>query len=125
MHPGTMLSEDQFKQLYAAFNRREIETLLSFMQPDVQWANGMEGGFVYGRDAVRQYWTNQFTVIRSRVEPLKIERLDVGRQLLTVHQVVHDVQGNLLKDHTVQHIFTVKDGLISVFEIGDTALEAA
>lgn len=125
MHSGTTLSEDQLKQLYAAFNQREIETLLSLMQPDVQWANGMEGGFVYGRAAVRQYWTNQFTVIRSRVEPLKIERLDDGRQGLTVHQVVHDAQGNLLKDHTVQHIFTVKDGLVSVFEIGDSAPEPA
>lgn len=123
MRSGTTLSEDQLKQLYAAFNRREIETLLSFMQPDVQWANGMEGGFVYGRDAVRQYWTNQFMVIHSHVEPLKIERLDDGRQLLTVHQVVHDAQGNLLKDHKVQHIFTVKDGLVSVFEIGDTVPE--
>lgn len=120
MQSGTMLSEDQFQQLYAAFNRREIETLLSFMQPEVQWANGMDGGFVYGRDAVRQYWTNQFMVIRSEVEPLKVEVLDDGRQQLTVHQVVHDVQGNLLKDHTIQHIFTVKDGLVSVFEIGDT-----
>ena len=27
------------------------------MRPDVKWANGLEGGFVYGRNAVREYWT--------------------------------------------------------------------
>lgn len=73
MQPDTRFSEDQFKEIYAAFNRHEIEMLLAFMQPDVQWANGMEGGFVYGRNAVRQYWTNQFTLIRSQVTPLKVE----------------------------------------------------
>lgn len=123
MQSGTLFSEDQCMQLYTAFNRREIEMLLSLMQPDVQWANGMDGGFVYGRAAVRQYWANQFTLICSEVEPLKVEQLDDGRQLLTVHQVVHDLQGNLLKDHIVQHIFTITDGLISVFEIGDSLPE--
>ena len=118
MQPDTMFSEDLFKQIYAAFNRREIETLLAFMQPDVEWANGMEGGFVYGRDAVRQYWTNQFTLIRSQVEPLKVEHLDDGRQMLTVHQVVNDLQGNLLKEQTVQHIYTIEHGLVRRFEIG-------
>lgn len=119
MQPDAMFSEEQFKQIYAAFNRREIETLLTLMQSDVQWANGMEGGFVYGRDAVRQYWINQFTLIRSQVEPLKVEQLDDGRQLLRVHQVVYDLQGNLLGEQTVQHIYTIENGLVRRFEIGD------
>jgi len=56
-----MTSEKQelFLNLYDAFNRREFEKILSMMQPDVKWANGMEGGFVYGRDAVREYWRKQ------------------------------------------------------------------
>ncbi|MBV9792095.1 MAG: nuclear transport factor 2 family protein [Chloroflexi bacterium] len=121
MQPDTIFSEEQFQQIYAAFNQRELEMLLVLMQPDVQWANGMEGGFVYGRDAVRQYWTNQFTRIRSQVTPLKVEQLDDGRQLLTVHQVVYDLQGNLLNEQTVQHIYTIENGLVRRFEIGDSA----
>jgi len=55
-----MSSNQQFLQnLYDAFNKREIEIIISLMRPDVKWANGLEGGFVYGRDAVREYWTNQ------------------------------------------------------------------
>ena len=43
------------------------------MHPDVKWANGLEGGFVYGRDAVREYWTNQFKAIQPELETLKFE----------------------------------------------------
>jgi uncharacterized protein YndB with AHSA1/START domain len=56
--PGvlTMSSDRQFLQnLYDAFNNRELETIVSVMHPDVKWANGVEGGFVYGRDAVFKY----------------------------------------------------------------------
>ncbi len=69
-----MSSNQQFLQnLYEAFNKREIETIVSFMRPDVNWANGLEGGFVYGRDAVRDYWTNQFKSIQPELETLKFE----------------------------------------------------
>lgn len=52
-----MTSEQiQFLQnIYEIFNRREIEALISLMTADVKWANGMEGGFIYGRDGVREY----------------------------------------------------------------------
>jgi len=42
---NNMSSKQQFlKNLYEAFNKREIETIISVMHPDVKWANGMEGG---------------------------------------------------------------------------------
>jgi len=52
-----MILNNLFLQnLYDAFNRREIETVLSMMKENVKWANGMEGGFVHGRENVREYW---------------------------------------------------------------------
>ena len=39
--------------IYNAFNSRDIEKILAVMEPDVQWANGMEGGYVFGHDEVR------------------------------------------------------------------------
>lgn len=39
--------------VYAAFNRRDVDRVLAFMRPDVDWPNGMEGGRVHGRDEVR------------------------------------------------------------------------
>jgi SnoaL-like protein len=115
-----MGSNQQFLQnLYDAFNKREIETIISLMRPDVTWANGLEGGFVYGRDAVRQYWTNQFKLIQPELETLNFETDEKNRDLVTVHQIIRDVQGNLLAEATVRQIFTIENGLISLYEIGE------
>ena len=114
------VEQQQFLQkLYDAFNKREIETIISLMRPDVKWANGLEGGFLYGRDAVRQYWTNQFKLIQPRLETLKFETDEKNRFVVTVHQIVNDLQGNVLADATVHQIFTIEDGLISLYEIGE------
>ena len=116
-----MSSNQQFLQnLYEAFNKGELETIISVMHPDVKWANGVEGGFVYGRDAVREYWTNQYKVIQVQLETLKFETDENNRNVVTVHQIVRDLQGNLLADATIEQIFTIEDGLISLYEIGET-----
>ena len=116
-----MSSNQQFLQsLYEAFNRGEIETIISVMHPDVKWANGVEGGFVYGRDAVREYWINQYKVIQVQLEILKFEIDENDRNVVTVHQIVRDLQGNLLADATIQQIFTIENSLISLYEIGGT-----
>jgi hypothetical protein len=116
-----MSSNQQFLQnLYEAFNKGEIETIISVMHPNVKWANGVEGGFVYGQDAVREYWTNQYKVIQVLLETLKFETDENNRNVVTVHQTVRDLQGNLLADATIQQIFTIENSLISLYEIGET-----
>jgi hypothetical protein len=124
-----MSSNQQLLQnLYDAFNKREIETIISVMHPDVKWANGLEGGFVYGRDAVREYWINQFKNIQVQLETLKFEMDEKNRNVVTVHQIVKDLQGNLLADMTVNQIFTIENGALAqplckrivLYEIGET-----
>jgi hypothetical protein len=117
-----MMSSNQqlLQNLYDAFNKREIETIISQMHPNVKWANGLEGGFVYGRDAVREYWTNQFKSIQPELETLQFETDENNRDIVTVHQIIKDLQGNVLADVTVHQIFTIEDGLISMYEIGET-----
>ena len=34
--------------------------MLAVLADDVAWANGMDGGHVHGREAVREYWTRQW-----------------------------------------------------------------
>lgn len=113
-------ANQQFLQnLYEAFNKREVETIISLMQPNVKWANGMEGGFVYGRDNVREYWRKQFEVVQPQLEPLNFE-IDINnRNVVTVRQTIRDLKGNLLIEKTVRQIFSFENGLISVFEIDD------
>lgn len=117
-----MSSNQQLLQkLYDAFNQGELETILSVMHPDVKWANGVEGGFVDGRDAVREYWTNQYKVIQVQLEILKFEMDEHDRDVVTAHQIVRDLQGNLLADTTIEQIFTLENGSIVLYEIGETA----
>ncbi len=105
-----------FQDLYKNFNNRNIDSVITQMATDVKWANGMDGGFVYGHDGVREYWTRQFKVVQSRVLPLHIH-VENKTVKIKVHQIVHDMQGNLLADEIVFHLFYLENGKISEFVI--------
>jgi ketosteroid isomerase-like protein len=105
------------KRLYDRFNARDMESLLSAMHEDVIWANGMEGGHVYGREGVRSYWTRQWRMIDPHVEPVEFARGPQGEVLVQVHSIVRDLQGNLLADTQVGHVFQLKSGLVQRFDI--------
>jgi hypothetical protein len=105
------------KHIYDRFNARDIETVLAAMHENVMWANGMEGGHVHGRGAVRSYWTRQWAMIDPRVEPVGFSKGPQNEDIVEVHQVVHDLNGGLLVDQMVGHIFTIENGLIRRFDI--------
>jgi hypothetical protein len=107
------------KRIYALFNARDMEAVLATMREDVAWANGFEGGHVHGRDGVREYWTRQWAILDPHVEPVGFSTGPDGEVVVDVHQVVHDLEGKLLVDQMVVHIFRFKDGLIERFDIGD------
>ena len=111
--------EPLLRDAYAAFNARDIDGALALMHPDVDWPNGMEGGREVGHAAVRAYWTRQFLVIASHVEPQSFESDAEGRVVVRVHQVVHNVCGEPVSDREVQHAYTVRDGLIERMDILD------
>ncbi len=96
---------EMLQRMYAAFNRRDIETVLAAMHNDVDWPNGMEGGRVLGKSAVRDYWKRQFEVLDPNVEPQNFTREADGRIAIDVHQVVHDKSGKLLVDQMIQHVY--------------------
>jgi len=108
---------DLLKRVYDRFNARDMETLLAAMHEAVIWANGMEGGHVHGRDEVRSYWTRQWTIVDPHVEPVAFARGPQGEVLVEVHQVVCDLNGYLLADKMVGHVFRIESGLIKRFDI--------
>ncbi len=108
------------KRIYARFNARDMETVLAAMHNDVAWANGMEGGHVHGREGVRSYWTRQWAIVNPRVEPVGFSIGPEQEVIVDVHQVVHDLEGKLLLDQRVVHIFRFEDGLIRRFDIGES-----
>jgi ketosteroid isomerase-like protein len=106
-----------FKRLYEHFNARDMEALLAAMHPDVAWANGMEGGHVHGREGVRDYWTRQWAMIDPHVEPTGFSSGPDDKVVVEVHATVRDLQGAVLVDQMVGHIFTIENGLIRRFDI--------
>jgi SnoaL-like protein len=109
--------KDLLMKVYQDFNRRNIPAVLSAMQPDVEWPNGWEGGYVYGHDELAQYWARQWKELDPKVEPINYTMLDDGRLELKVHQVVMDLKGAVLFDGLVTHVYTFKNGLVKRMEI--------
>lgn len=108
---------ESLKQVYERFNARDIEAVLVALHPDVMWANGMEGGHVHGREAVRSYWTRQWAAIDPRVEPTGFSTGADGEIVVEVRQTVRDLHGVVLVDQMVGHIFRIENGLITRFDI--------
>lgn len=102
---------------YAAFNSRDIDAALSLMTRDVAWPRAFKGGFVRGPKEVRAYWTEQWSEIDPKVEPLAFYPDDAGRILVEVHQVVRDLAGTVLADDRVGHRFALEGGLIQGMEV--------
>jgi ketosteroid isomerase-like protein len=105
------------RRLYEGFNRRDIPAVLTLLAENVDWANGMDGGHVHGREAVRAYWTKQWAAIAPSVDPMRVARRDDGATMVEVHQVVRDLEGRVLLDETVRHVFRIDEGLVTRFDI--------
>jgi nuclear transport factor 2 (NTF2) superfamily protein len=109
--------EVSLQQIYEAFNRREIDAVLSAMHPTVDWPNGWEGGRVKGRDEVRSYWTRQWAAVDPTVVPVGFEHRSDGRISVRVQQTVRDLSGNIVAEGEVVHVYTFEDGLIKAMDI--------
>jgi ketosteroid isomerase-like protein len=107
------------EQLYTLFNQRDVEAVLQQMTDDVIWANGMEGGHVIGRQAVREYWTRQWLTIDPRVEPVAFQRQ--GDAIMAdVRQTVLTLDGKPIEGQTnrpVGHLFHFRDSKVARFDI--------
>ena len=102
---------------YAAFNARQIDVALAKMAANVAWPRAFKGGFVEGHKAVSAYWTEQWSEIDPNVTPVSYNLEETGQILVTVHQVVRDLNGAVLADEHVGHRFTVARGLIEKMKV--------
>ncbi|MGZ2422484.1 ketosteroid isomerase-like protein [Rhizobium laguerreae] len=129
LHRGNDISQidvEMIKRIYASFNARDIYAVLAVLSDNVAWANGMDGGHVHGRQAVRDYWTRQWAVISPHVEPVAFKKTEDGAVAVEVIQSVFDLDGRPLegqshglKDKTVTHIFRMEGDKIARFDIRD------
>jgi ketosteroid isomerase-like protein len=110
-------NRDLLTKTYDAFNARDIDAVLAVMHADVDWPNGWEGGRVYGHQGVRDYWTRQWKAIDPHVEPVGFDTDETGRTVVKVHALVRDLEGNVISEGIVEHVYLIEDGLIKSMEI--------
>ncbi len=111
-------SKTLIEQAYSAFNSRDVDGALALMTKDVSWPKASEGGRVIGKEAIRAYWTRQWSEFDPYVEPLAVTEGHGGKIHVRVHQLVKSLQGDVLSDSEVLHVFTVNTGLIAAMDLG-------
>jgi hypothetical protein len=114
-------------QIYAAFNKRDIDGTLVCMSEDVSWPKASEGGRVIGKQAIREYWTRQWAEFDPLVYVLEVINRESGVTDVKVHQLVKDLKGNILSDTELWHVYSFKEGLIDRMDIkeGEATTEGA
>jgi hypothetical protein len=106
-------------KIYAAFNKRDIDGTLAFMSENVDWPKSSEGGRVVGKKDIRAYWTRQWTEFNPHVEPIEVIVREDDKTDVKVHQLVKSLDGEVLSDQDVWHIYTIKNGLIERMDISE------
>jgi hypothetical protein len=119
----TVAHTSQLRALYAAFNERDIDAVLEAMADDVDWPNAWEGGRLRGHEAVRGYWTRQWAAIDPRVEPVAIEELADGRVAVDVEQVVMDLDGAVVSEGRVLHVYELRGSLITRMDVEEESAD--
>jgi hypothetical protein len=105
------------EQAYAAFNKRDIDGALALMTQEVSWPKASEGGKIVGKEEIRAYWTRQWGEFDPHVEPLATIEEDGDKVRVRVHQLVKSLQGEVLSDSEVLHVFTMSAGLIAAMDL--------
>ena len=98
--------------LYRAYNGRDIEGATEFLAPDVDWPNVMTGARERGRAAVRADWERQWR-LDPRIEPLEIDIVDADTAHVRVHQFVRALDGAILDDRKIEHVYTFDGNFIA------------
>ena len=112
-----MADLEDFRVLYEAFNRRDIDAVLAMMSRDVDWPNAWKGGRLTGREAVREYLTAQWAEIDPAVDPASVTERADGSPAVRVRQVVRSSDGELLAEGELVHVYRMRDGLIERMDV--------
>jgi hypothetical protein len=112
-----MDTEQRLRELYDAFNARDVDAVLAAVTDDVDWPNAWEGGRVRGKAAMRSYWARQWAEIDPRVEPVEMAERDDGRVAVAVEQTVLDLDGGLIAKRSVRHVYEFREGLVARMDV--------
>jgi len=115
--------ERTLREGYEAFNRREIDTVLAFLDPEIEWIEpkGLPGArTARGHDEVRELLEELFEVWgTSSYRPEAIEQ--DGDDLVATLRVTHRGQeSGVVVEALLKHRWTIRDGRATRLEqLGD------
>jgi hypothetical protein len=112
-----MNTEELLRSMYDGFNARDIDAVLAAMTEDVDWPNAWEGGRLIGHEPVRDYWTRQWAAIDPQVAPVEIGPRADGRVAVQVRQVVRDLDGEVVAEGNVVHVYEMRSGLVARMDV--------
>jgi hypothetical protein len=112
-------------QAYSAFNRRNVEGVLALMSENVSWPKASEGGRVVGKEQIRAYWTRQWQEFDPHVEPIEVIDREGGKTEVKVRQLVKSLNGDVLSDSEVWHVYTIANGFIERMDLKESEASSA
>jgi hypothetical protein len=112
-----MTTQELISHVYRAFNERDVDAIFTVMSEDVSWPKASEGGRVIGKQGIRDYWTRQWAEFDPRVDAIEVIDHKNGEVEVRVRQLVRSLNGDVLSDAEVRHVYTVADGLIQRMDI--------
>ncbi|WP_345954571.1 nuclear transport factor 2 family protein [Mucilaginibacter sp. PAMB04168] len=114
---NTLKKQELIESAYAAFNARDIGAILQVMHPDVKWSKAWEGDYANGHNEVSAYWERQWKEIDPKVTPVGFYERENGTLEVKVDQLVKDLEGNILFEGKVTHVYLINDGLLQRMDI--------
>jgi hypothetical protein len=112
MNNNTTNHQELIKKAYQAFNDRDINTILQMLHPHIKWSRAWEGDYAHGHDEVKTYWQRQWQEIDPNVLPVGFVHRQDGTLEVEVDQLVKDLEGNILFNGKVKHIYTIENSLL-------------
>jgi ketosteroid isomerase-like protein len=114
---AAVFSDDErtamLEDVYRALNRRDLDAFLAHVAPGVEWPDETTGGRLHGRDAVRAYLQKQWKEIDAKVEPMRINLTPDGSAHVLVDRLVRALDGEILQNLRVEHVFEFDGAFIS------------
>ena len=112
------------RALYARFNARDVDAVLTALTDAVARANAMEGGHVHGHAGVRDCWTRQWALVSPPVEPVSYQEDEAGRFTSRSARPSRTYRGRPLAEQThglahktVGHVFHKRNGKVRPFDV--------